>query len=174
MRKMRLAKREIQEKKRLMEILEQAKVLRIGTMDQEGIYIVPVNYGYSWEEGEPLRFYIHSAREGRKVQAFAASGDAGFELDLEQGVIRGTYTCSYSYAYQSITGTGKIRLLEDMEEKKQGLARIMEHMAPEAELCFSPEMLQAVNVYCLEAVSFKGKERKPKAAGEEGNTDGQS
>ena len=45
MRKMRLAKREIQEKKRLMESLEQAKGLRIGTMDQEGIYIVPVNYG---------------------------------------------------------------------------------------------------------------------------------
>ena len=66
MRKMRLAKREIQEKKRLMEILEQAKVLRIGTMDQEGIYIVPVNYGYSWEEGEPLRFYIHSAKKGEK------------------------------------------------------------------------------------------------------------
>ena len=88
MRKMRLAKREIQEKKRLMEILEQAKVLRIGTMDQEGIYIVPVNYGYSWEEGEPLRFYIHSAKEGRKVQAFAAREDVGFELDLEQGVIR--------------------------------------------------------------------------------------
>ena len=96
MRKMRLAKREIQEKKRLMEILEQAKVLRIGTMDQDGIYIVPVNYGYSWEEGEPLRFYIHSAKEGRKVQAFAAREDVGFELDLEQGVIRGTYTCSYS------------------------------------------------------------------------------
>ena len=148
MREMRLAKREIQEKKRLIEILDQAKVLHIGTVDQEGIYIIPVNFGYEWKEGEPLRFYIHSAREGRKVQAFAAS--------------------------QSITGTGKIRLLEDMEEKKQGLARIMEHMAPEAELCFSPEMLQAVNVYCLEAVSFKGKERKPKAAGEEGNTDGQS
>ena len=88
-------------------------------------------------------------------------------------MIRGTYTCSYSYAYQSITGTGKIRLLEDMEEKKQGLSRIMEHMAGEAELCFSPEMLQAVNVYCLEADAFKGKERKPKAAGEEGNIDGQ-
>ena len=26
----------------------------------------------------------------------------------------------------------------------------MEHMAPEAELSFSPDMLQAVNVYCLE------------------------
>ena len=104
---------------------------------QEGIYIVPVNYGYSWEEGEPLRFYIHSAKEGRKVQAFAAREDVGFELDLEQGVIRGTYTCSYSYAYQRITGTGKIRLLENREEKEHGLSRIMEHMAPEAELSFS-------------------------------------
>lgn len=174
MREMRLAKREIQEKKRLMEILDQAKVLRIGTMDQEGIYIVPVNYGYEWKEGEALKFYIHSAKEGRKVQAFAAREDVGFELDLEQGVIRGTYTCSYSYAYQSITGTGKIRLLEDMEEKKQGLARIMEHMASEAELSFSPEMLQAVNVYCLETTAFKGKERKPKKTGGEEDTDGQS
>lgn len=174
MREMRLAKREIQEKNRLTEILDQAKVLRIGTMDQEGIYIIPVNFGYEWKEGEPLRFYIHSAKEGRKVQAFAACKDVGFELDLEQGVIRGTYTCSYSYAYQSITGTGKIRLLEDMKEKDQGLARIIEHMAPEADLRFSPEMLQAVNVYCLEAVSFKGKERKPKVTGGEENADGQS
>ena len=165
MRKMRLAKREIQEKKRLMEILKQAKVLRIGTMDQEGIYIVPVNYGYSWEEGEPLRFYIHSAKEGRKVQAFAAREDVGFELDLEQGVIRGTYTCSYSYAYQSITSD---------EEKQYALSRIMEHMAPEAELSFSPDMLQAVNVYCLETVSFRGKERKPKKTEEEEKTDDQS
>ena len=98
----------------------------------------------------------------------------GFELDLEQGVIRGTYTCSYSYAYQSITGTGKIRLLEDMEEKKHGLTRIMEHMAPEAELSFSPDMLQAVNVYCLETNAFRGKERKPKKSGEEEMTNDQS
>lgn len=174
MREMRLAKREIQEKRRLIEILDQTKVLRIGTVDQEGIYIVPVNFGYEWKEGETLKFYIHSAKEGRKVQAFAASENVGFETDLEQGVIRGTYACSYSYAYQSITGAGKIRLLEDMEEKIQGLTLIMEHMAPEAELSFSPEMLQAVNVYCLEAVSFKGKERKPKATEGEENTDGQS
>ena len=51
MREMRLAKREIQEKKRLIEILDQAKVLHIGTVDQEGIYIIPVNFGYEWKEG---------------------------------------------------------------------------------------------------------------------------
>lgn len=174
MQKMRLAKREIQEKKRLMEILDKARVLRIGTIDQEGIYIIPVNYGYDWEKGKPLKFYLHSAKEGRKIRAFAAREDVGFELDLEQGVIRGTYACSYSYAYQSIIGTGKIRLLETMEEKKQGVTRIMEHMEPDAELCFSQEMLQTVNVYCLETVAFKGKERKPKITEKEEETDGQS
>ena len=174
MRQMRLAKREIKEEKTLRDILEKAKVLRIGTLDEEGIYIVPVNYGYQWEEGEPLRFYIHSAREGRKAQAFAAREEASFELDLEQGVIQGAYTCSYSFAFQSIMGTGRIRLLEKEEEKILGLTRIMKHMEPTAELSFSSEMLQAVNVYCLEAVSFTGKERKPKKTPEEENIHGQS
>ena len=164
MREMRLAKREIQEKKRLIEILDQAKVLRIGTVDQEGIYIVPVNFGYEWKEGEPLRFYIHSAREGRKVQAFAASGDAGFELDLEQGVIRGTYTCSYSYAYRSIMGTGTVRELAEEQEKIHGLTRIMKHTAPDAEIEFLPEMLERTGVYCIDVTHFTGKERKKKQA----------
>ena len=66
MRKMRLAKREIQEKKRLMDILDQAKVLRIGTVDQEGIYIVPVNFGYEWKEGEPLRCLYPFCKGGKK------------------------------------------------------------------------------------------------------------
>ena len=162
MRKMRLAKREIQEKKRLMEILEQAKVLRIGTMDQDGIYIVPVNYGYSWEEGKPLRFYIHSAKEGRKVQAFAAREDVGFELDLEQGVIRGTYTCSYSYAYRSIMGTGKIRKVTDPAEKEHGLRLLMNHMEPGAKIDFSPEVLERTAVFCIEVKEFTGKQREAK------------
>ena len=164
MREMRLAKREIQEKNRLTEILDQAKVLRIGTVDQEGIYIVPVNFGYEWKEGEPLRFYIHSAREGRKVQAFAASEDAGFELDLEQGVIRGTYTCSYSYAYRSIMGTGTVRELAEEQEKIHGLTRIMKHTAPDAEIEFLPEMLERTGVYCIDVTHFTGKERKKKQA----------
>ena len=47
-------------------------------------------------------------------------------------------------------------------------------MAPEAELSFSPDMLQAVNVYCLETNAFRGKERKPKKSGEEEMTNDQS
>ena len=75
MRAMRREKREITDISALKEILDTCRVVRIGTLDEEGVYIVPVNYGYEWEEapGEKpvLKLYIHSAKEGRKATAFA-------------------------------------------------------------------------------------------------------
>ena len=46
MREMRLKKREITDPEILREILESCEVVRIGAMDEEGMFIVPMNYGY--------------------------------------------------------------------------------------------------------------------------------
>ena len=43
---MRLKKREVTDKKVLGEILEECDVVRIGAVDEEGMFIVPVNFGY--------------------------------------------------------------------------------------------------------------------------------
>lgn len=165
MRTMRREKREITDISALKEILDTCRVVRIGTLDEEGIYIVPVNYGYEWEEapGEKpvLKLYIHSAKEGRKADAFARRQEVSFELDKEVGVIRGDYSCSYSFAFQSIMGQGNIRKLSDLEEKKRGLTLLMEHMEPGCSISFTDEMLAAADVYCIEASWYTGKERKP-------------
>lgn len=164
MRPMRLQKREVKEQAELRKILDACQVLRIGTMDEEGMFIVPVNFGYEFYEDvetkQHLRFYIHSAREGRKADAFARNPKVAFEMDREQGVIRGDYTCSYSFAYSSIMGNGMIRKVEEEQEKLHGLGLLMEHMAPEAELEFLPPMLERVAVYCIEADLFSGKRRE--------------
>lgn len=44
MREMRLKKREITDPKILRKILESCEVVRIGAMDEEGMFIVPMNY----------------------------------------------------------------------------------------------------------------------------------
>ena len=65
MRPMRLAKREVRETEELRWILEDCDVVRIGLTDEEGMFIVPVNFGYelSEQDGEwKLTLYIHSAR----------------------------------------------------------------------------------------------------------------
>ena len=92
MRQMRLKKREIRDAEKLRQILADCDVVHIGAMDGDGMFVVPVNYGYEFcseSEGEKtvstvggfpgsLRLYIHSAGEGRKAEAFAGGAGGGF------------------------------------------------------------------------------------------------
>ena len=167
MRNMRLAKREVTETEALRQILEDCDVVRLGLTDEDGMFIVPVNFGYELSEengARKLQLYIHSAKEGRKAEAFVKHPVAALEMDCGHEVITGEYTCSYSYAYRSIMGTGTVRELAEEQEKIHGLTRIMKHTAPDAEIEFLPEMLERTGVYCIDVTHFTGKERKKKQA----------
>lgn len=167
MREMRLNKREIKDPDMLRDIIESCDIVRLGLRDRDGMFIVPVNYGYDIETdgtGLKLTLYIHGAREGRKAEAFAADPSVALEMDCMDGIITGDYTCSYSCAYRSIMGNGTIRELTGEQEKIHALTRIMEHMAPGARIEFRPEMLERTGVYCIDVKNFTGKERKMKSA----------
>lgn len=160
---MRLNKREIRDINILKEIVENCTVVRLGILDEEGMFIVPVNYGYEFAvtDGTPeLTLYIHGAKEGRKARAFAASSSVAIEMDEMKGIITGDYTCSYSCSYRSIMGNGTIHLLDKEEEIISGLTRIMAHMAPDADIDFRPGMTARTNVYRIDVTEFTGKERK--------------
>ena len=163
MRKMRLSKREITDMAVIREILEECDVVRLGLKDDEGMFIVPVNFGceLSEEDGaRRLRLYIHSAREGRKAEAFAKNPEVALEMDCGHEVITGDYTCSYSFAYRSIMGTGTVQEVTDTEEKIHGLTLLMAHTEPEAAVRFLPEMLDRVGVYRIDVREFTGKQRE--------------
>lgn len=162
MAKMRLYKREVRDFHQIRQFLEECQVLRIGTMDQEGMFIVPVSFGYEYcEDSGKLRFFIHSARDGRKVRAFRNQEQVAVELDHADGLIQGNYTCEYSMAFRSLMGTGRIHLLEE-EEKIHGLELLMNHMAPESKLSFSDQMVESVCVYVIEVEEFRMKQRQPR------------
>ena len=61
---MRRREQEVTEQKEIIHILDTAKVLHLGLVDQGKPYIVPMNYGYAFEE-DKLVFYVHGALEGR-------------------------------------------------------------------------------------------------------------
>ena len=167
MREMRLNKREIKDPDMLRDIIESCDIVRLGLRDRDGMFIVPVNYGYDIETdgtGLKLTLYIHGAREGRKAEAFAADPSVALEMDCMDGIITGDYTCSYSCAYRSIMGNGTIRELTGEQEKIHALTRIMEHMAPGARIEFRPEMLERTGVYRIDVNNFTGKERKMKSS----------
>ena len=97
MRKMRIQKREITDGKELREILDECEVVRIGTTDSDGMFVVPVNFGYEFQEDEMrLTLYIHGSKEGRKAEAFAFCPQVAVEMDCGHRLIRGADGCSYS------------------------------------------------------------------------------
>ena len=120
MREMRLAKREITDPEVLKEIVEECDTVRLGLTDAEGMFIVPVNYGYEFTEENgkaELQLYFHGAAEGRKADALKSQSPVAVEMDCRHGIITGDYTCAYSYSYRSIMGNGTVTLLETFEEK---------------------------------------------------------
>ncbi len=171
MRPMRLAKREVQDVATIQEIVDAVQIVHIGTIDSEGMFIVPVNYGYEWQQdqegNERLSLYLHSAPEGRKAEAFSAGGDAGVEVALEfeedRGNITGTYSCAFSRSYRSIMGNGLVFPVTDEDEKLHGLQLLMRHAAPnEATPHFSPEALKRVAVFRIDVTHLTAKERAAK------------
>ena len=165
MREMRLKKREITDPEILREFLESCEVVRIGAMDEDGMFIVPMNYGYEIQEEKgslQVCLYLHGAKEGRKAAAFATNPRVAVEMDYNHEVITGDYTCAYSYAYRSIMGNGTITEVTEPEAKIKGLEKIMAHLAPGAKIAFLPEMVERVAVWRIDINTFTGKERKRK------------
>ena len=175
MSEMRLAKREITDESELCELVERCQILRVGAMDDEGMFIVPVNFGVVWhgrdaaaQDGKPIAsFYIHSAREGRKATCWGTGGANGIpvaiELDRDNGNITGDYACAYSRAYESIMGNGRVFAVEDEAERAHALKLLMGHAAPGAPAAFSPDSMGRVAIFRIDVTQLTGKKREPKA-----------
>lgn len=50
-RTMRLAKREVTDPEQLRAIVDACPAVRIGAVDGEGVFVVPMSFGYDWEAG---------------------------------------------------------------------------------------------------------------------------
>jgi nitroimidazol reductase NimA-like FMN-containing flavoprotein (pyridoxamine 5'-phosphate oxidase superfamily) len=128
-------------------IIKKCKVCRVGLSDNNKPYIVPLNYGHDFENNT-LTLFFHGAKEGRKPDIIKNNNNACFEVDCDNQLIEAEKACKYNYAFKSIIGFGKIFLLEDTNEKIDGLSKIMKHQTGKDDVfIFSPEEIKKVAVY---------------------------
>ena len=143
---MRRANREIKDLNEIKKIVDECKVLRIATKDNEGLYIVPLNFGYAFKDNT-FTFFFHSAKEGRKIDTFKANSEVAFEMDCEHELVVAEKACGYSYKFASIIGTGKITFLEG-EDKLNALSILMKHQTGK-DFTFDEKMAKGVTVFSL-------------------------
>ena len=144
---MRRRDREITDKIAIEEFIAKEQILRIAFYDEGDIYIVPVNYGYLYDE--KYLFYFHGAKAGRKYELAKKNPMVGFEIDGNYMLLEGEAACDFSATFQSLIGTGNLSLVEDYAEKTMGLNAIMKQTTSKAEWDYSDEMLDAVAVFKL-------------------------
>ena len=122
---MRRKDREITDREKIKEIISSCDCCRLGFNDNGKVYIVPLNFGFI-EKNEKFIFYFHGAKTGRKHDIMKENNNVGFELDTNHRIYgKDDVACTYTSAFQSIIGTGKVFIVENYDEKVQGLIEIM-------------------------------------------------
>ncbi len=155
---MRRNDREITDKVLIEQFIAKEQIIRIAFYDNGDLYIVPLNYGFIYENDKYV-FYFHGAKAGRKYELSKSSPQVGFEIDGAYELLEADAACDYSAKFQSVIGTGRLSIVEDNEEKIKGLNVLMNHISGKTEWSYSKEMVDAVAVFRLEVekISCKAK-----------------
>lgn len=146
---MRRKDREVKDKALIEQFIAKEQIIRIAFYDNGDLYIVPLNYGFIYENDKYV-FYFHGAKAGRKFELSKSSPMVGFEIDGEYELLQADVACNYSAKFQSVIGTGRLSIIEDYEEKIKGLNALMNHISGKSEWDYSKDMVNAVAVFRLE------------------------
>lgn len=152
---MRRKDREVTEIQEILRIIDQCQVCRVAMVDDAGPYIVPMNFGCSFESNQ-LVLYFHCASEGRKIDALRQNPQVCFEMDCEHRLIEGEAPCSFAYSFKSVIGSGRAEFIEEPEEKKAALSLLMRHQTGRA-FDFDDKAASSVTVFKIIAHEFTGK-----------------
>jgi len=156
---MRRSDREIKDSERINEIIQSCDCCRLGFIDINSTYIVPLNFGFTVIDNKRI-LYFHGAKEGKKIELIKANANVGFELDTNHGINRGETACSHSYGFLSIIGKGTIGVVDDEEEKKEALRVIMKHYSGKDDWVFDDAAVNRIAILKLAVTELSCKEHE--------------
>lgn len=156
MREMRRQDRKITEPAVIATVLDKCRTLHLGLVEDGRAYIVPLNYGWTEENGRYI-LYAHSAAEGRKIDLIRGGADVGFEMETGVEYFDADTACGWGNRYESIIGEGSATLLSTPEEKRQALAEIMAHYSARRDYTFEVAMVDLVQVIQIDVTALSCK-----------------
>ena len=156
---MRRQDREITDRGEIRAIVERAKILHLGLNDEGRPYVVPLHYGVEWAEELPV-FYVHGAKEGRKIDLLRRDGRVFVEIDAAGALVPGGETpCRYGAVFESVMCDAEAELLPAGGEKQRALQILMKTQTGR-DFAITPEMAEGVAVVRLRAVNLSAKARR--------------
>lgn len=156
---MRRREREVTDAGKIDAIIRSCDCCRLGFVDGEEAYIVPVNFVMAEEDGRRV-LYLHGAKEGRKAALIREKGRCSFEMDTKHELLTADTACGHSYFYQSVMGRGSIAFVEEPEKKAAALNLIMGRYSGRSDWTFPQEMLERTGLIRVEIEELSCKEHQ--------------
>ena len=158
MKGMTKRERQVTDEKQIRQILDTAKVLHLGLAVNNEPYVVPMNYGYTMENGH-LTVYMHSALKGKKLDMIQENPNGFFEIDCDlEPIGEGAIPCQYGMVYSSVMGKGKAIIVEDVEEKIHAMKVLMKTQT-EKDFEFNDRLVSIVAVIRIDVEEYTAKHR---------------
>ncbi|MGN0637748.1 MAG: pyridoxamine 5'-phosphate oxidase family protein [Huintestinicola sp.] len=154
---MRRKDREITDTDKIMEILGECKVMRLGMCLDNIPYVTPLNFGYELTE-KGFVFFFHCAPEGKRLDIIAQNPNVFIEIDNGGTLTAAEKACGWSSDYKSVMAMGKARVINDNTEKKQALSLLMKHQTG-LEFAFEDNDLEGVCVCAIDVSEMTAKAR---------------
>ena len=157
---MRRKDRELKDMAEIVAIAKRENVCTVAFHDEPCPYLIPLNYGAEVEDGK-LVLYFHGAKEGTKLERLKADRRVSYCI-YGANVLKIDYenACRSTTSFESICGSGKASIVEEMDEKKKALARLMNQVSPEKTFdvhAFPDAMVNAVTVWKIVTDTVTGK-----------------
>lgn len=149
--------RQVTDENQIRHILDTAKVLHLGLAVNDEPYVVPMNYGYTMEEGR-LVLYMHSALRGKKLDMMRANPRVFFEMDCDLAPFEGEKPCQYGLVYSSVMGRGTACIVEDVEEKIKAMKLLMKTQTGK-DFEFNDRLVSIVAVIRIDVEEYTAKHR---------------
>ena len=149
--------RQVTDPQQIREILDTAQVVHLGLCVDNEPYVVPMNYGYTMEDGK-LTLYLHSAVRGKKLDMIRSNPKVFFEMDCDWKPFEGNLPCQYGLSYSSLMGRGTATIVEDVEEKKKAMSILMKTQT-DKDFSFEDRLVSIVTVIRIDAAEYTAKHR---------------
>ena len=149
---MRRKDKEIIDKELIEEILERNRICRIGFVDGERPYIIPMNYGY-----KDNNLYVHSALEGKKIDILNINNNVCVEITDSIEIITSETACTFGTKFRSIICNGTIHRVIEIEKKIAGLNIIMKQHTNSEDWNMPRAAVEKISVLRVDIGSITGK-----------------
>ena len=148
--------KEVTDERLMKKILKTTKYVTIALSMNNEPYLVSLSHGYDEKKN---CVYFHCAKEGKKLQYLSSNDTVWGQALLDYGYSEGE--CTYLYA--SVHFTGKVTILENLEEKREALACMIRQIDKNPETLIADlrtERLRNTVVGRIDVAYMSGKKSK--------------